>query len=75
MSSVTACTGGRFFLSVSKEDLDASFERLVDLYYPSQTSVDKGFFRLASGTVGFSPRFKNCGHVVTFFGALRFAKH
>ena len=35
-------------------------------YYPSQTSVDKCFFRLASGTVGFSPRLKNSGHVITF---------
>ena len=24
------------------------------------------FFRLASGTVGFSPRLKNSGHVITF---------
>lgn len=33
------------------------------------------FFWLASGTVGFSPRFKNVGHVITFLAALRFAKH
>ena len=26
----------------------------------------RAFFRLASGTVGFSPRFKNSGHVITF---------
>ena len=34
--------------------------------YPSQTSVDKGFFRLASRTVGFSLRFKNSGLVIKF---------
>ena len=35
-------------------------------YYPSQTSVDKCFFRLASGTVGFSAWLKNSGRVITF---------
>ena len=37
-----------------------------NFYYPSQTSVDKCFFRLTSGTIGFSPRLKNSGHVITF---------
>ena len=35
-------------------------------YYSTQTSVVKCFFRLASGTVGFSPWLKNSGHVITF---------
>ena len=38
----------------------------VILYYPSQTSVDKGFFRPSLRDVGFSLRLKNSGHVITF---------
>ena len=35
------------------------------------------FFRLASGTVGFSPRLKNSGHVITFLrrGGLQNTDH
>jgi len=35
----------------------------IGRYYPSQMSADKHFFWPASWTVGFSPRFKNSGHV------------
>ena len=38
----------------------------VILYYPSQRSVDEGFFRPSLRAVGFSLRFKNSGHVITF---------
>ena len=44
-------------------------------YYPSQTSVDKCFFRLASGTVGFSPRLKKFWSCDNIFATLRLAKH
>ena len=39
---------------------------MLAVYYPSQTSVDKGFFRPASWTVGLTLSFKNSGHVIIF---------
>ena len=35
----------------------------------------RAFFRLASGTVGFCPRFKNSDHVITFLRRCGLAKH
>ena len=42
------------------------------LFLPARATIHlrrpwtSAFFRLASGTVGFSPRLKNAGHVITF---------
>ena len=40
--------------------------KLSTVYYPSQTSVNKGFFLPASWTVGFSLLLKNSDHLITF---------
>ena len=38
---------------------------IIKVYYPSQMSVDKGFFQPTSQTVFFSLQFKNSGHMIT----------
>ena len=60
------CTQNLEYHLKSSEKVWTNLKALKDLTIHLRRPWTSAFFRLASGTVGFSPRLKNSGHVITF---------
>ena len=76
VTQISLCLQKIFFFEGPLKNTKRAFEKYKPgAYYPYQTSVDLRFFRPASLTVGFSLRFKNSGHVITFLWLCGLQKH
>ena len=60
------CTQNLEYHLKSSEKVWTNLKALKELTIHLRRPWTSAFFRLASGTVGFSPRLKNSGHVITF---------